>query len=244
MERCEYCGAEFDGEDALIEHLAAEHRGELGPIDTRRVEAHEGGDGGSLPTGPIVLGVVIVGAIVLAAFVAFGMGGDGGGEVSNPGQDSEVAIPEQGSEAVISQVQTEAASSARHVEPGTTIDYEQLPPTAGPHYPVGSETPAGFYEETQPLGGTVHSLEHGAVVVWYDPAALDDEAREDLQAYASAYQDSFGSFIAVPTPVENPEHPYVLTAWEHRLALDSYDANAVRQFTGEYLGRGPEGSYR
>lgn len=237
MEECEYCGAAFDDEETLVEHLAAEHREDLGPIDTRRVEAHVDDDGGSLPTGPIILGVVIAGALLLTAFVAFGMGGGGGGS-------GDVSIPEQGSEAVISQVQEEPASSTRHVEPGTSIDYEQLPPTAGPHYPPGSETPAGFYEETQPLGGTVHSLEHGAVVVWYDPAALDDAPRQELQAYVDSYQRSFGSFIAVPTPVEDPEHPYVLTAWEHRLALDSYDADAVEQFTGEYLGRGPEGSYR
>lgn len=234
MPECDYCDASFDDEETYLAHLRDAHEGDLGSIDRRRVADLER-DGRSIPTGPAVLGVVLLVAVGLVAYVTvFAGSGGGGGD----------GLPDRGDQAVISQVQNEPASSTAHVDPGSEINYSTLPPSSGTHYPPGSETGAGFYEERQPLGSIVHSLEHGAVVVWYDPAALTPEAEANLTEYARTHQRSFGSFIAVPTPVEDPEHAYVLTAWEQRLTLDSYDEESVRAFTAEYLGRGPEGAYR
>ncbi len=46
--------------------------------------------------------------------------------------------------------------------------YPSVPPTSGPHDPVPLD--AGVYATAPPIGGAIHSLEHGAVIVWYSPA--------------------------------------------------------------------------
>jgi hypothetical protein len=52
------------------------------------------------------------------------------------------------------------------------------------------------------------------------------------------------SFVAVPTPVDDPEATFVLAAWTKRLDMDEYDEETMRQFMAEYLGRGPEQEVR
>ena len=232
MVECDYCDASFEDEDSYLAHLRDAHEGELGSIDQRRVEELEGDEGSGVPTGPVVLGLVLVVALGLVAYVTV-FAGSGGANAD---------IPNRGDQSVISQVQTEPSSGNQHVEEGSELNFSKTPPTGGTHY--GSTVNAGFYEEPQPYGSLVHSLEHGAVVVYYDPAQLTPEAEEDLRAYAQTYTGTWQSFIAVPNPKEDPEAAYVLTAWEKRLTMDEYDPNVVRQFTGEYLGRGPENPVR
>jgi hypothetical protein len=140
------------------------------------------------------------------------------------------------------------SEGARHVEPGTAIDYARTLPLSGPHYP--SPTGAGFYAEPQPAGNLVHALEHGAVVVYYHPAPRtasagdDDSAAQSLREFAATHSSVWASVIAVPNPNDEPAADYVLTAWRHRLYMDSYDPQTVYAFLSEYLGRGPENPVR
>lgn len=244
MPDCDYCGASFDSEDAHLEHLRDEHEGELGPIDRRRVQKLDG-DGGvglGIPTGPIVLLVVVFAAAAAITYVAFGGGGGGGdGGVTIDGVEAK-PLPESGDSQYIQNVQNYSNLGRDHVEQGTAIDYDPMPPVGGDHY--GTTVEAGFYTETPALGSLVHSLEHGAVIVYYDPATTTPEARESLQEYAKKYTDTWASVIVVPTPVENPDAQYVLTAWGHSLSMEEYDVQAVRAFLAEYLGRGPENPVR
>lgn len=233
MVECEYCDAAFEDEERYLAHLVDAHEGELGSIDRRRVEQLDGDDGG-FPTGPAVLGVVLLIALGVVLYLTV-FSGSGNGGVTND-------IPNRGDGAVISQVQTEPASSNEHVAEGTEIDYERTPPAGGPHY--ASTVNAGFYEEPQSYGSLVHTLEHGAIVVYYDPAQLSPEAEEHLREFAQTYTGSWQSFVAVPNPNDDPEAAYVLTAWEKRLTMDQYDPETARQFTAEYLGRGPENPVR
>lgn len=86
MPDCDYCGESFGGEDAYLDHLAAEHEGELGPIDRRRVESSHGSGGGflaGLSAGPVALVLVLVLAGGAVAYVTFGVGGGG-----SPGEPS------------------------------------------------------------------------------------------------------------------------------------------------------------
>ena len=242
MVECEYCGDAFDGEGAYLDHLGAEHAGELGAIDRRRVAAARGGDDAGIPVGGLLLGGVALFVVVVVIWFAFFMN-DGGDVGADPtGLESE-PLPSRGAEQWISQVESAPSQGNQHVASGTNIDYERVPPLSGAHY--GDQvTSAGYYEETPPLGAVVHALEHGAVVIYYDPAALTPEAEASLRAWAQHHQDYWAGVVVAPNPNENPEHPYVLTAWRHELALDGYDAQAVQAFAGEYLGRGPENPVR
>ncbi|WP_276273666.1 DUF3105 domain-containing protein [Haloarcula litorea] len=239
MVDCDYCGASFDGEDAYLDHLAADHEGELGAIDRRRVEnrtADEGGDGIAL--GPVVIGVVVALGLGLTAFVVLGGGGDG------PSVDGIEGAPlnESGDADRLSAVERFPSQGTDHVAAGTEIDYARVPPLSGTHY--GGTVDAGFYETTPALGDLVHTLEHGAVVVYYDPAATTDAANESLREFAAANTGTWRSVVVAPNPNADPAADYVLTAWRHRLYMDGYDARTVHAFLSEFLGRGPENPVR
>jgi hypothetical protein len=47
--------------------------------------------------------------------------------------------------------------------------YPSTPPASGPHEPTPLD--AGVYAEPPPIGSAIHSLEHGAVIVWYAPTS-------------------------------------------------------------------------
>lgn len=58
--------------------------------------------------------------------------------------------------------------------------YPSVPPASGPHndVPLG----AGVYDSPPPIDRVIHSLEHGAAVVWYSPDAEGEEL-EGLRAF-------------------------------------------------------------
>ncbi|MEX0755749.1 MAG: DUF3105 domain-containing protein [Actinomycetota bacterium] len=60
--------------------------------------------------------------------------------------------------------------------------YASVPPTSGPHAPVTQG--AGVYDSSPPIDQVLHSLEHGAVVIWYDPAASGPELQKIKDFYA------------------------------------------------------------
>jgi len=90
----------------------------------------------------------------------------------------------------------------------------------------------------------VHSLEHGAVVIYYDPTKLDPEAERSLKAFAQAHRHPWAGVLVVPNPEPDFGYPYILTAWTVMLKLEEYDAKVVQAFLAEYLGRGPENRVR
>lgn len=127
---------------------------------------------------------------------------------------------------------------------GTSVDYATGPPTSGAHY--GRAINAGFYSDAQPNGNLVHSLEHGAVVIYYDPSTLsrNAEAEEDLRKLARSHRNPWAGVVVVPHPEPDLQSPYVPTAWTVMLRLEQYEPETVRAFLAEYLGRGPENRVR
>ena len=63
---------------------------------------------------------------------------------------------------------------APHIAACTPITYATNPPTSGPHYPIWAAFK--WYDAPVPRGFTVHSMEHGAVVISYNcPNGCADE---------------------------------------------------------------------
>jgi hypothetical protein len=236
MVECDYCSASFESEEAYLSHLAAEHDGELGSIDRRRVAARASDDGGGRPIILLVAGAVVVVGVALALFLT--LSGDGPPADGIEGQ----SLDERGDSDLLAGVESFQNQGNEHVQRGTEVDYAQMPPLSGPHYAGTVE--AGFYAEAQPLGDLVHTLEHGAVVVYYDPAALTNESEGSLREFAAVHTGTWRRVVVVPNPSENPDADYVLTAWRHRLYVDEYDPETVHAFLSEYLGRGPENPVR
>lgn len=150
-------------------------------------------------------------------------------------------LPSDGVARYVDRVEEFDSTGNDHRSTGEAIDYERVPPTSGPHY--SDVVTPGFYKRDPPLGALVHNLEHGAVVVYYDPGAITEAARESLAAFADEHTDPWAHVVVAPSPAADPA-PYTLTAWRHRLRLQEYDPRAVRAFLAEYLGRGPENPVR
>lgn len=241
MVECEYCGAAFESEEGHLEHLGDEHAEELGPIDQRRVAAATADDEDGLPVVGLLSGAAVLLVLVVAIWFFFLSGGSGvDGVDAEPTGIEDDPLADSGDEEWISQVET-FESNGRDHQSGD-VDYERVPPLSGTH--SSDWVDAGFYTETPRLEELVHSLEHGAVVIYYDESALDDEAEASLRAWAQHKDGNWQSVIVAPNPNDDPRGDYVLTAWTHRLVLEDYDAEAVHAFASEYLGRGPENSVR
>lgn len=114
----------------------------------------------------------------------------------------------------------------------STYSYETFPATSGPH--AGTWAACGVYRQEVPQVFTVHSMEHGAVVIHYDPA-LPPEDREAIEKAAT----ELGSHVVV-TPRANLAEPVVLTAWTVMARLGEVDTASITQFWNEYAQRGPE----
>lgn len=114
-------------------------------------------------------------------------------------------------------------NASEHVE--GVVDYEQTPPAGGQHNPAWLN--CGIYEEPVPNENAVHSLEHGAIWVTYDPEALSDEELETLRA-------QLPSTYVILSPFEGLPSPIVLSGWNSQLQLDEADDPRIAEYFEEY----------
>lgn len=136
-------------------------------------------------------------------------------------------------------LETFADEGAGHVDPGTALTYKTDPPTSGAHWPTA--TPPGFYAEAQPAGAVVHALEHGRIVMYYNPQSTPANVVDKLKAYAQQYPGDWDGVVVLPR--EQPEQ-VVLTAWRHALRLSTWDVAQAEAFIDAFRGRGPENPVR
>ena len=108
------------------------------------------------------------------------------------------------------------------------VGYETSPPTSGDHFPTWQN--CGFYTEPIRDETAVHSLEHGAIWIAYDPD-LGPGDRDEIAAFA-ALDDHY---LASPYP--GLRNPIVLSAWQRQLAVESLSDPAVAEFAARQLGR-------
>ena len=123
-------------------------------------------------------------------------------------------------------------ASNGHTE--ANLVYDPRPPAGGEHNP----TPAtcGFYDSDPPADQyIVHSLEHGAVWVAYDPH-IDDAAKNALRELVGSQPKTIAS------PYDGLESPIVVTAWARQLQLDTVDDPRLQLFIDQYRagGQSPE----
>ncbi|MER3390766.1 MAG: DUF3105 domain-containing protein [Microcella sp.] len=110
-----------------------------------------------------------------------------------------------------------------HVQ--TAVDYDQTPPAGGPHNPAWLN--CGIYEEPVPNENAVHSLEHGAVWVTYDPAQLSDDEIDRLR-------DAMPSTYMILSPYDGLDAPVYASAWGFQVALDGVDDPRLNDFIVKY----------
>ncbi|MGY1814161.1 DUF3105 domain-containing protein [Blastococcus sp. SYSU D00820] len=114
------------------------------------------------------------------------------------------------------------AAGQQHVR--TTVDYAESPPVGGPHAPSWADCTGSVYDEPIADEYAVHSLEHGAVWITYDPdlASADDVAALEALTEGGTYR-MLSPYPGLGTRVS-------LQAWNHALPLDDVADPRLEQF--------------
>jgi len=116
-------------------------------------------------------------------------------------------------------------------EPGRShlngdIDYNVAIPAGGPHNPVWQN--CGIYEEPVRTENALHSMEHGAVWIAYDPN-LPAEEIDQLRELVRQERASLRTFYIL-APKEDIPAPIVATAWRAQIELESAFDERLTQF--------------
>ncbi len=100
-------------------------------------------------------------------------------------------------------------------------------PAGGPHADIWQN--CGFYDAEIDSENAVHSLEHGAVWITYEPGLPADQV--------GALKGFTGGFDKVlVSPVAGQGSPIIVTAWANQLELDDAGDPRLAQFVNEFEG--------
>ena len=158
------------------------------------------------PLVPVIIGVVVVALIALAVY--FLLPGPGAGLT---GEVDQTAPGEA----------TEVAPTRNHVE--TTVQYLTSPPTSGDHAQAPAQV--GFYRTTPPSDEKlVHSLEHGNVVMYWDPSKLDEAQFTLLNTLYNDLRSEKPCLILAQRAMDKP---IAITSWGYLAFLDGFDEGAI-----------------
>jgi hypothetical protein len=129
----------------------------------------------------------------------------------------------QGPKTDVNGVTTFGTLSQSHVT--GTVTYAQVPPVGGPHNPVWLN--CGIYDKPVPNENAVHSLEHGAVWITYQPNLPADQVAQ-LQGLVR------GQTYLILSPYTGLPSPVVASAWSTQLKLDSASDPRLASFISTY----------
>lgn len=201
----------------------------------------------------VVAGVVALGAAGGAAALTLG-GGDDGPATAEAGGLPDGDVParkETNLQAAVKAAgctltRARAKGDGQHVE--GTVNYDSRPPHSGPHNIVPAED--GAYAEAPKKENVVHALEHGRIVVQFEPEA-SDEVKGALKAlfdedpvHLLLVPDSSGMKFAVAATAwtdedaSGPEPSYGRLLGCPKVSPPMYDA--IRAFRDSFRDRGPE----
>jgi hypothetical protein len=176
-------------------------------------------------------GLLLIGVILVVLVLVFGSG---------PNANAGTQQPDDGS----THVTDGASCRANPASCGVAGDpYSLTPATSGPHW--NNPTDWGVYTTPQNESQVIHNLEHGGIVIWYDPAALDADGVAELTSYvntqvASGISGRFKFLLSPWDGVDPLAAPIAVTSWRNLLDLDEVDLGAIDAFVSEHYGLSPE----
>jgi hypothetical protein len=171
----------------------------------------------------IGLGLVIVAVVVVVVAVFLASGGSGGGGGSKniaSAADLLKQAPAAKQSAGCDAVQTTpnyanapgGDPSIDHAHIGSApvatapalSTYATIPPASGPHNPV--PLPPGIYTSPPDVYRTIHSLEHGATIIWYAPGTTGKALDDLLAFYGQPPSDAnIGQAKIIVAPYDYPD---------------------------------------
>ncbi|MFD4467714.1 DUF3105 domain-containing protein [Rhodococcus sp. NPDC058505] len=114
--------------------------------------------------------------------------------------------------------------AALHVSAEQRVAYDQTPPFGGPHDATWATCTGVVYPNPIRTENAVHSLEHGAVWITYNPDTVSDEERQQLVDRVD------GKAYMLMSPYPGMDTPISLQSWGHQLKVDGADDPRINQF--------------
>ncbi|GAB2567242.1 DUF3105 domain-containing protein [Nocardia heshunensis] len=111
-----------------------------------------------------------------------------------------------------------------HITAKQRVAYDQSPPFGGPHDGSWAACTGVVYSKAIRTENAVHSLEHGAIWIAYNPDKVSGDGVKELQHMVK------GRPYMLMSPYPGLDKPISLQSWGHQLKLDSADDARVKQF--------------
>ncbi|MGH3881177.1 MAG: DUF3105 domain-containing protein, partial [Actinophytocola sp.] len=124
----------------------------------------------------------------------------------------------------IGDVEKVTYEGSKHVTPEQRVAYDQSPPFGGPHDQAWANCAGTVYEKPVRNENMVHSLEHGAVWIAYDPEKIKGSALNSLKSKVENQP------YMMMSPYPGLDKPLSLQSWGHQLKLDKADDERIDQF--------------
>ena len=116
--------------------------------------------------------------------------------------------------------------------------YPSVPPASGPHNQVTMS--AGVYTSAPSIDRVIHSLEHGAAVIWYAP----DASGQELDRLRAFFDESSAGDRVIVAPYDYPDRgdagrlpagtQMALVAWHHVETCPRVSLAAAFDFSAKY----------
>jgi hypothetical protein len=114
------------------------------------------------------------------------------------------------------------AAGQEHVS--TPVDYDQSPPVGGPHDGEWADCTGTVYDIDIRHENAVHSMEHGAVWIAYNP---DQVQGDDVATLARLVDGEYGRMLS---PYADLDAAVSIQSWNHQLKVDSVNDERIKQF--------------
>jgi hypothetical protein len=114
------------------------------------------------------------------------------------------------------------AAGQSHVS--TPVTYTESPPVGGPHDPEWADCTGTVYSVDIRHENAVHSMEHGATWITYDPATI---SKGDLATLTGIVQGHSGLLLS---PYAGLDSRISLQSWNHQLKVSSAGDKRVQQY--------------
>ncbi len=131
------------------------------------------------------------------------------------------------------------AANSPVTTPPPLTSYPSRPPTSGPH--DGAPLAAGVYTEAPGIYHVLHSLEHGAVIIWYSPSAAGST---ELTKIEDLFRQPSNQDHVIVAPYNYPDQgaagqlpkgtSMVLVFWHHSQSCDRLSLDAAKSFVDHF----------
>ena len=191
----------------------------------RSAPASKSGGGAKLPGGrrvqwPIVGGVVVIVALVAALAIYLVPKYQQKADAQKFTPTAENKDPSTGIPGVV----RKDYPAGLHVSATQRVAYDMTPPMGGPHDASWATCTGVVYGKAIRTENAVHSIEHGAIWIAYNPDKVTGAALDSLK------QRVQGKPAMLMSPYPGLDHAVSLQSWGHQLKLDSAEDKRIGEF--------------